>query len=103
MKYEISQSMNSVVRTFNGSSGDILADGTNLMYDTTAKTSINTKIDANDNSALHTTGNESFGDIKTVTNLLTTDGVNGRIQLNFTPTADTDAVNLKTLNNVPLK
>jgi hypothetical protein len=89
------------VKTFNGLTGNVLADGTTLMYDTVAKTSLNTKIDAVNNGALHTTGNESFSGIKTLLPgaLLITQG-NARVQLDYIAEDDLDAVNLESLYRI---
>jgi hypothetical protein len=83
------------VISVNDLTGAVVLTADNVMADNVAKISINTKIDSVNNSALHTSGNETITNIKTVGDggNITTSGT-GRIQPNFTPTADIDAVNL---------
>jgi hypothetical protein len=88
------------VKTFNGATGDILADGSSLMYDSVAQTSINTQIDNNNNLALHLAGVETITGAKTIGDgaLLKTNGT-GRIQTEFTPAIDVDVTNKQYVDN----
>jgi hypothetical protein len=88
------------VTSVNGLTGNVVLDGTNVMYDNAAKISLNTKIDNNNDSALHISGNENITGIKTIvdTGLLTTQG-NGRIQANFTPSVGADVTNKTYVDN----
>jgi hypothetical protein len=78
------------VKTVNGSTGDVVLDGTNLDYNGQGKTTIAQAIDNVDSNTVHIDGDEGIAGTKTITGELTTKG-DGKIKINFTPTDTNDA------------